>query len=145
MDPVRDGIRNLLRHGIATQSRMESSRRERHMHAPRVMPYALAIPYNARGALITYQACGLDKKKNIRTKFGCFSFLVTHPGMRRCPRKLGQVDEHAACLVFIHCSLAALSISATESATTKKGVLLHSFFVVGDPSGNRTRVSSVRG
>ena len=67
-----DGIRNLLRYGIATKERMESSRSdvwhpsEGDRDLIRASRDAIrdfdAIPYNARGALMPYQSFGLDKK-----------------------------------------------------------------------------------
>ena len=66
------GIRNLLRYGIATKERMESSRSDawNQSEGERALIRAsrdamrdfVAIPYYARGALMPYQSFGLDKK-----------------------------------------------------------------------------------
>ena len=70
-------IRNLLRYGIATKERMESSRSdvwnqsEGEIHAGAWCHTPAAIPYTLR--VITYQSFGLDKKRTkrlLRSFFG---------------------------------------------------------------------------
>ena len=82
-------IRNLLRYGIATKERMESSRSdvwhqsEGEIHAG-AWCHTVAkrrITCNARGALITYQSFGLDKKRTkrlLRSFFGRGRRTRTH-------------------------------------------------------------------
>ena len=62
----------------------------------------VGIPYNARGALIPYQACGLDKQKqNICLPTNVLFLLVPVAGVEPA-RPCGQKILSLPCLPFQH-------------------------------------------
>ena len=133
-------IRNLLRYIIKSQR-----------NTPSVMIYTLKRD-DIRLAAMIYQVCDLDKKILQKMYHFLQYFLVTHPGICSALRGFRRGSGGAMLrprftrLRFSRNFYFNFRVSVFDSVDSKtkkdtRGVL----FYFGDPSGNRTRVSSVRG
>ena len=142
--------------GNSSQSYMESSRRKPKMHACAWCHPPLAIPYNAQAHWCHTKPTAWIKKAKSKKfdlaffdgnrTFFCFCFVKDRDRFRFSVRERQKQKRYGNRTYFRFASQRQRSVSILRARATKKNrstkVLL---FFFGDPYGNRTHVSSVRG